>query len=218
MNKPLLQIALDQTSLSGALSVTRSLASEVDVLEAGTILCAAEGAPNVVAALRALYPASIILADLKVADAGSVLAEMVFSRGATWMTVICAAPLATMTSAKTVADTYNGDIQIELYGEWTFSQAEEWLAAGITQAIYHRGRDAQAAGQTWGEADLGKIRKLADMGFAVSATGGLSPADIQLFAGIPVKCFIAGRSLSDAPDPAEEARAFRREIEKYWQS
>jgi 3-dehydro-L-gulonate-6-phosphate decarboxylase len=216
MSKPVLQIALDQTSLTDALNVTRRIAPHVDVLEAGTILCAAEGAPAVVSALRALYPGQTIVADLKVADAGSVIAEMVFSRGADWMTVICAAPLATMKSAKKVADAYGGDIQIELYGDWTFEQAADWLDAGITQAIYHRGRDAQAAGQTWGEEDLGKIRRLSEMGFAVSATGGLSPEDVHLFRGIPVKCFIAGRSLSEAEDPAAEAAAFRAAIDRYW--
>ena len=216
MSKPLLQIALDQTSLPEALSVTRKLADEVDVLEAGTILCAAEGAPSVVSVLRSLYPSHIILADLKVADAGSVIAEMVFSNGATWMTVICAAPIATMISAKKVADSYQGELQIELYGEWTYGQAESWLQEGITQAIYHRGRDAEAAGQKWSQSDIDKIVHLADMGMSVSVTGGLTPDDIRRFKGIPVKCFIAGRSLGNAENPVAEAEAFRNEIEKYW--
>lgn len=216
MEKPLLQVALDHEDLASALETTRVLASEVDVLEGGTILCCAEGAPRVVSSLRALYPQHIVLADLKAADAGSVLANMVFEAGATWMTVICAAPIATMAAAKKVADTYHGEIQIELYGDWTFEQAQDWLDVGIDQAIYHRGRDAEAAGQKWGDRDLTRIKKLADMGFKVSVTGGLNPEDLRLFKGIPVKCFIAGRSLSGADDPPAVARAFRAEIDSYW--
>ena len=215
MKKPLLQVALDHLNLPDALAASRSLAAEVDVLEAGTILCAAEGA-RAIAELRALYPKHTIVADLKVADAGAVLAEMVFSRGADWMTVICCAPYATMEKALEVGRTYKGDIQIELYGDWTFDQAAEWKRIGLKQAIYHRGRDAQAAGKGWDEDDLGKIRRLAEMGFEVSITGGLKPKDVAQFAGIPAKAFISGRTLYGSDDPAASARAFREAIACEW--
>ncbi len=215
MNRPLLQVALDHTDLGSALAAARILAPQVDVLEAGTILCFAEGA-RAVAELRAAHPDHVLLADLKAADAGSVLADLVFSRGATWMTVICAAPLATMKAALDVARAHGGDIQVELYGDWTFDQARAWAGLGLRQVVFHRGRDAQAAGKTWDEADLAAIRKLAGMGLEVSVTGGLEPEDVARFRGIPVKCFISGRSLYGAPDPAAAARAFRAAIEREW--
>lgn len=215
MNKPLLQVALDHTDLPSALQAVRILHDEVDVMEVGTILCYAEGV-RAVAAVRAVCPDHIVLADLKAADAGTVVAEMVFSAGATWMTCICSAPPATLQAARKVALAYGGDVQVELYGDWSFDHARQWKEIGLTQVIYHRGRDAQAAGQSWAEEDLVKIRKLADMGFDVSVTGGLSPEDLALFSGIPVKCFIAGRSLYGAGDPAGAARAFKAAIDRYW--
>ena len=63
---PLLQIALDNTTLSGALKSAKAVGNEVDVIEAGTILCLAEGM-EAVRCLRALYPDKIILADTKCA-------------------------------------------------------------------------------------------------------------------------------------------------------
>jgi 3-dehydro-L-gulonate-6-phosphate decarboxylase len=215
VKRPLLQVALDHTDLVSALTAARLLAPQVDVLEAGTILCFAEGA-RAVAELRAAHPDHILLADLKAADAGSVLADLVFSRGATWMTVICAAPLATMKAALDVARKRDGDIQVELYGDWTFDQAKEWMKIGLKQVVFHRGRDAQAAGKTWDDADIVTIRKLTDMGLEVSVTGGLEPEDVARFRGIPVKCFISGRSLYGAADPAAAARAFRAAIEREW--
>jgi len=215
MSKPMLQVALDNLDLESTLQATRALAEDVDVLEVGTILCYAEGA-RAVSVLRALYPDKIIAADLKAADAGGTVAEIVFSRGATWMTVICCAPYATMAAALDVACKYNGDIQVELYGDWTFEQARKWLEIGLTQAIYHRGRDAAFAGQQWGDEDLEKIGRLADMGFNVSVTGGLGPKDLELFKGIPVKCFIAGRGLYGADDPAAAAREFQQAIAQLW--
>lgn len=213
--KPLLQIALDDLSLPEALETTRRLSGEVDVIEAGTILCYAEGI-RAVKTLRALYPEHILLADLKAADAGLVLAEMVFGAGADWMTVICSAPSATKQKAKEVADRNKGEIQIELYGTWSFDDAKEWRDMGITQAIYHRGRDAQAAGQQWGDHDLTRIRTLAEMGLRVSVTGGLDAETLHLFKGIPVQAFITGRTLKEADDPAAEARKFQAEIIKHW--
>lgn len=43
MGIPLLQIALDNTTLSGALKSAKAVGNEVDIIEAGTILCLAEG-------------------------------------------------------------------------------------------------------------------------------------------------------------------------------
>lgn len=216
MNKPLLQVALDNLDMASALTATRVLADEVDVLEVGTILCYAEGAKTV-SVLRALYPEKTIVADLKAADAGETVAEIVFSRGADWMTVICCAPYATMEAALRVARKYGGDVQVELYGDWTFEHARKWREIGLTQVIYHRGRDAALAGQQWGSTDLSKIESLAGMGFDVSVTGGLHARDLGIFKGIPVKCFIAGRGLYGADDPAEAAREFKQSIDKHWQ-
>ena len=215
MALPLLQVALDHTDLESALVAAEKLRGEVDVVEVGTIQCYAEGA-KAVKVISSLYPDNIIVADLKAADAGSVVAEMVFSRGANWMTCICSAPIATMAAAKKVADKHNGEIQVELYGDWTFEHAKQWQSIGLTQAIYHRGRDAAAAGQSWGEDDLNKIRTLAEMGMDVSVTGGLAAEDLYLFKGIPVKCFISGRSLYDVDDPKQAARDFKDAIVEHW--
>ena len=102
MSKPLLQIALDQTSLAEALEVAAVAAPHVDIIEAGTILCLSEG-KTAVETLRQRYPKHIIVADYKTADAGSTLADIAFTAGADWFTVMCAASLATIEKAHEVA-------------------------------------------------------------------------------------------------------------------
>jgi 3-dehydro-L-gulonate-6-phosphate decarboxylase len=226
MALPMLQLALDNKTLADALASTRVLATEVDVLEAGTILCCSEGM-QAVRCLKSLYPERIVLADIKAADAGTILANMVYDNGADWMTVICCAPIATVETALAAAARRNSapgasarltayDVQVELTGTWSWEEAAAWRDAGIRQVVYHRGRDAQAAGQSWGKEDLDKIRRLADMGFDLSITGGLVLEDLPIFAGIPVKVFIAGRSIRDAADPAAAARAFKARIAELW--
>ncbi|WP_312691433.1 3-keto-L-gulonate-6-phosphate decarboxylase UlaD [Kosakonia sp.] len=215
MSRPLLQLALDHTSLAAAQRDVALLQDHVDIVEAGTILCLSEGL-NAVRALRAQCPEKIIVADWKVADAGETLAQEALSAGANWMTIICAAPLATVEKGHAIAQAHNGEIQMELFGNWTFDDARDWYRIGVRQAIYHRGRDAQASGQQWGDADLARMKALSDIGLELSVTGGLAPADLPLFKEINVKAFIAGRALSGADNPQQVAAAFHHQIAATW--
>ena len=211
MAKPLLQIALDNNTLSDAIRSISQVGHEVDVIEAGTILCLAEGM-EAVRCLRALYPNKTILADTKCADAGGTVAKNCADAGADWMTVICSATIPTMKAAlKEVKD-----LQVELYGDWTFEHAKQWKKAGLSQVVYHQSRDALLARETWGVKDLTKIKKLVEMGFKVSVTGGLEKETLKLFKGIDVYTFIAGRGIREASDPVQAAREFKEEIDKYW--
>ncbi|EUJ46171.1 3-keto-L-gulonate-6-phosphate decarboxylase UlaD [Paenilisteria rocourtiae] len=211
MGLPKLQIALDNDVLSEALYSITQVGDEVDVIEAGTILCLAEGM-EAVRCLRALYPDKIILADTKCADAGGTVAKNCALAGANWMTVICCATIPTMKAALKEVQ----DLQVELYGDWTFAEAETWMEAGLVQVVYHQSRDALFAGETWSEVDLNKIRQLVAMGFKVSVTGGLEMETLRLFAGIDVYAFIAGRGIRDVANPRQAAREFKAEIKRIW--
>lgn len=209
MSKPKLQIALDSQSLSEALETVREVGDVVDVIEVGTVLCLQDGMEPV-RAIRALYPEKTILADTKCADAGKTVAKNCKDAGADWMTVICCATIPTMEAANKEID----ELQVELYGDWTFDQAEQWMDIGIDQVVYHQSRDALLSGQTWGEKDLDKIKKLVDMGFKVSVTGGLDVNTLDLFKGIKVHAFIAGRGIAKADDPRKAAEDFKKKIEE----
>ncbi|HES3550196.1 TPA: 3-keto-L-gulonate-6-phosphate decarboxylase UlaD [Streptococcus pyogenes] len=201
---PNLQVALDHSDLQGAVKAAVAVGHEVDVIEAGTV-CLLQVGSELVEVLRSLFPEKIIVADTKCA--------------ADWMTCICCATIPTMEAALKAMKEERGDrgeIQIELYGDWTYEQAQLWLDAGISQAIYHQSRDALLAGETWGEKDLNKVKTLIDMGFRVSVTGGLDVDTLKLFEGVDVFTFIAGRGITEAEDPAAAARAFKDEIKRIW--
>ncbi|SHE33406.1 3-dehydro-L-gulonate-6-phosphate decarboxylase [Thermoanaerobacter uzonensis DSM 18761] len=214
-NLPKLQIALDDQMLSEAIKTMQLVYKEIDIIEIGTILCCSEGM-STVKNLKAMYPDKIILADIKIADAGEILSKMVFDAGADWTTVICCAPIDTVKAALKEAKKRNKDIQIELTGSWTFEQAKQWKEVGVEQVVYHRGRDAQAAGQTWDVHDLNNIERLINMGFKVSVTGGITVKDLKLFKDMAINIFIAGRSIRDSKDPLEAAKEFKTAIKKYW--
>ncbi|MFV0322561.1 MAG: 3-keto-L-gulonate-6-phosphate decarboxylase UlaD [Alphaproteobacteria bacterium] len=215
MTKPLIQVALDNTNITSAVNDARILGPWVDIVEVGTILSYAEGM-QATRVIKAMFPDKTIITDLKIADAGKTLAEMAFNAGCDWTTVICSASPETKLAAYNVAMEHNGEVQIELYGNWTLDDAKSWVDMGIKQAIYHRSRDSQLAGQNWGQADLDKLVLLSQLGLQLSVTGGLVTEDIHLFKNIPVKTFIAGRSLRDAESPKAYAETMRNEINKYW--
>lgn len=126
------------------------------------------------------------------------------------------AALATVEKGHAVAQSCGGEIQMELFGNWTLDDARDWYHVGVRQAIYHRGRDAQASGQQWGEADLARMKALSDIGLELSITGGITPADLPLFRDINVKVFIAGRALAGAAHPAQVAAEFHAQIDAIW--
>ena len=224
MSKPLLQIALDSLSLEKAVSDAKVAENVVDIIEVGTILACAEGM-KAVKTLRALHPNHILVCDLKTTDGGEILAKMAFEAGADWLTVSAAAHPATKAACKKVADEINDkipnlkrqkEIQIEIYGNWTFEDAKEWINLGVKQAIYHRSRDAELAGKGWTEEDIEKMKKLSELGLEISITGGIVPEEIHLFKEIKnAKVFIAGRALVRESGKVT-ANAIREEIDKYW--
>lgn len=211
MGIPNLQVALDHSNLPSALADVKNVGDVVDILEVGTILCLQAG-EEAIRCVRALYPGKRIIADTKCADAGGTVAKNCADAGADWMTVICCATIPTMKAAAKEVE----EVQVELYGDWTYEQAQKWLDAGISQAIYHQSRDALFAGETWGEKDLSKVKKLIDMGFRVSVTGGLDVDTLKLFAGVNVYTFITGRGITAANDPKAAAQAFKAEINRIW--
>lgn len=214
MTKPMIQIALDQTDLISAIEVAKNVESFVDVIEVGTILAFAEGM-QAVKTLRNNHPDHILVCDMKTTDGGAILARMAFEAGADWITVSAAAHIATIGACKKIADELGREIQIEIYGNWTFADAQAWVDLGITQTIYHRSRDAELAGVSWTSEDLEKMRQLSDLGLELSITGGIVPEDLYLFEGIKAKTFIAGRALAGEKGRAT-AEALRAQIDRFW--
>lgn len=211
MSKPKLQIALDHNDLEHALADVVKVGEIVDIIEVGTILCLQEG-HKAISCIRSMFPDKTVVADTKCADAGGTVAKNVADAGADFMTVICCATIPTMQAAQKEVK----ELQVELYGDWTYEQAAAWRVIGIKQAIYHQSRDALLSGETWGEKDLSKVKKLIEMGFNVSVTGGLDVDTLKLFEGMDVYTFITGRGITASADPVKAAQEFKDEITRIW--
>ena len=213
---PMLQLALDYISLPKAIVMASLVAPEVDIIEIGTPLCKAAGL-DAIRSIREICPDKLILADFKAPDVGGLEASMAFDAGADMMTVIGGATLATVEQALTVARQRGKEMLMELTGvRDILERAVEWREIGVERIVYHREWDAQSAGRQWTEADKDTIRRLIDMGFKLTVTGGLTLELLPFFADLPVSVLICGRGIREASDPRAAARAMRQAIATLW--
>ena len=211
--RPRLQLALDIPDLASAVAAADAVRDHIDIIEAGTVLCVAEGL-HAVRALRAGFPRHEILADLRIVRAGDVLAGLAFEAGASAVTVMSDAPEATLLAAVEQATGHGGAVCVELTNGWSMAHARRWAEVGVGHVIFHRSHEAHDTFTSrWEPADLAVIGELAALGLAPSVTGGLTPADVQQFDGVPVDTFIAGRAISGAVDPAAAAAEFQKALE-----
>ncbi len=214
--RPRLQIALDTFDLPAALGPLQKAAQHIDVIEVGTVLCLSEGM-HAVRAIRALFPDHPVLADVRIAEAGNIIARMAFEAGASWVSVVAGASLTTVQQVCAVAARFDGEVQIELGETYDRVAAQAWRAAGAQHVIVHRSRDAEAAGDlSWRADDLAMIDELHAMGFTVTITGGITAGELPAFADRPVGIIIAGRAVVGADDPAAAALELRNMIEQVW--
>lgn len=213
---PLLQIAMDYTSLSKALVMAALVAPEVDIIEIGTPLCKAAGL-DAIRAMREVCPDKLILADFKTPDVGGLEANMAFDAGADMLTVIGGAAMPTVEQALAVARKRGKEMLMELTGvRDILARAAEWRQIGVDRIVYHREWDAQSAGREWTEDDKDIIRKLIDMGYKVTITGGMTLEILPFFADLPVSVLICGRGIREAPDPRATARQMRLALAELW--
>ena len=202
------QVALDTTDLPTALRAMRAVAPSVDIIEVGTVLCLSEGM-SAVRAMRAAYPDHLLLADIRIAEAGALLSRLAFDAGADLVTVVSGAAPESFAAVAGVAAGLGRDVQVELSDGWSWPLIESCRESGIRHFILHRSRDAEARGDlSWSPRDLESIERIHALGGRVSVTGGLSAAELPSFGEYPVEIFIAGRALYAAADPAASAREF----------
>jgi 3-dehydro-L-gulonate-6-phosphate decarboxylase len=214
---PMIQLALDYVALPPALAVAQLVHTEVDILEIGTPLTKAEGM-RAVAAVHALCPQNLILADVKSPDVGGLEAKICFDAGADWMTVMGAAPADTIKLALAEAKARPGkEVVIELTGiKDILAQAREWRSYGVERMCYHRGWDEGNVSRTWDAHDRGLIQELTRLGFKVSVAGHLEVDMLSFFQGLEISVFVIGRAIHDDADPLGMARRFRAAIRELW--
>lgn len=177
--KPIVQISLDVTNIKEALETAHmAMRAGVDWLEAGTPLILAEGL-RCVEALRAEFPNTPIVADLKTMDGGYLEAEMMAKAGATHVVVMSQAHEETIRCVVQAGKDYGCGVMGDNLGSANMVDGAKRLEdLGCGYVIHHIGYDERRGIAARGERAPNPLDQLKEVVAAVSvpvqAVGGLS--------------------------------------------
>jgi len=176
---PIVQISLDLTNIDEALQTAEmALRAGVDWLEAGTPLILAEGLHGV-RALRAAFPQTPIVADLKTMDGGYLEAEMMAQAGATHVVVMARAHEETVHCVVKAGRDHGVKVMGDNLAAPDMVAAARWLEElGCDYIIHHIGYDERRGIVAKGGRQPSPLDQLRDVVQAVSipvqAVGGLT--------------------------------------------
>ena len=210
--KPILQVALDVTELPRALTIAEeSVAGGADWIEAGTPLIKSEGM-QAVRALKEKFPDRTIVADMKVADTGTLEVEMAAKAGASIVGILADADDAVVEEAVRAARLYGVQVMADLINTPDpVSRALEIERLGVDIIAAHTGIDQQMKGMS----SLDLLRSLAGtVTIPIAVAGGIDEgsAGQAVLAGASI--VIVGGNIVRSRDVAGSARAIRRSIDR----
>ena len=208
--KPIVQISLDVTTIEEALETADlALRAGVDWLEAGTPLILAEGL-NSVRELRARFPETPIVADLKTMDGGYLEAEMMAKAGANYVVVMARAHEETIKVVCKAGRDHGVGVMGDNLGSPNMVDGAKLLEdLGCDVIIHHIGYDERrgisAAGKE-APTPLDELREIVSaVEVPVQAVGGLSIEQACQTPSYGAPLVVIGAPLAINPERFERA-------------
>ncbi|TFC00951.1 MULTISPECIES: 3-hexulose-6-phosphate synthase [unclassified Cryobacterium] len=204
-----LQVAMDVTTLDAAITLAAQVAPHVDIIELGTPLIKSEGL-RAVTAIKNAHPDKLVFADLKTMDAGELEADLAFTAGADYVTVLGTAGDSTIVGAVKAATAHGKGIVVDLIGVADkVTRAREVTGLGAVFVEMHAGLDEQAEpGFTF--QTLLNDGETAKVPFSVA--GGVNLSTIRGVQRAGATVAVAGGAIYGAADPAASAAELRAAI------
>ena len=208
--KPIVQISLDVTTIEEALETADlALRAGVDWLEAGTPLILAEGL-RAVRELRARFPETPIIADLKTMDGGYLEAEMMAKAGANYVVVMARAHEETIRVVCKAGKDYGIGVMGDNLGCPDMVAGARLLEdLGCDVVIHHIGYDERRGIAARGEkapTPLDQLREVvAAVNIPVQAVGGMSIEQAIECPKYGAPLVVIGAPLAINPDRFEQA-------------
>ena len=174
MKKAVLQVALDILELKRALQIAQeSIDGGSDWIEVGTPLIKSEGM-QAIRSMRNRFPDTTIVADMKVADTGTLEVEMAAKAGANIVCVLADADNSVIAEAVRASRLYGIRIMADLINvKDPVSRAGELEAMGVDIICAHVGIDQQMMGKS----SLELLASLSDqVHIPLAVAGGIDAA------------------------------------------
>jgi 3-hexulose-6-phosphate synthase/6-phospho-3-hexuloisomerase len=208
--KPVVQISLDVTTIEEALETAElAVRAGVDWLEAGTPLILAEGL-RCIRELRAKFPETPIVADLKTMDGGYLEAEMMAKAGANYVVVMARAHEETVKVVCKAGKDYGVGVMGDNLGcPDMVIGAKQLQDLGCDFIIHHIGYDERRGIAARGEkapTPLDQLREVvAAVDIPVQAVGGMSIDQAIESPTYGAPLVVIGAPLAINPDRFERA-------------
>ncbi|MFX1238858.1 MAG: orotidine 5'-phosphate decarboxylase / HUMPS family protein [Promethearchaeota archaeon] len=215
-NDPYLQIALDLINTHRALQIAEeALKGGVDWIEAGTPLIKSEGM-NVLRELHKKFPNTVLVADMKTADGGSVEIEIAAKSGANVVFMLGGSDNTSVTEAVEAAKKYGvmlGCDTIDIPSDRLVERALELESLGVDMIISHIGVDQQVIYGGEKTLDVATIlkEKLQPTTWLAIA-GGINSETAGRAKELGVDVIIVGGALYKSENPEESAKKIKEAI------
>ena len=211
MKKAVLQVALDILELKRALQIAQeSINGGADWLEVGTPLIKSEGM-QAIRSMRDRFPDSIIVADMKVADTGTLEVEMASKAGANIVCILADADDSVVAEAVRASRLYGVRIMADLINvKEPISRACELETMGVDIICAHVGIDQQMIGKN----SIELLTELSgNIHIPLAVAGGIGEAS----AGDAIRCgadiVIVGGWIVRSADVTNNTKKIRREMD-----
>ena len=211
MKKPILQVALDLTELNRALQIAQeSVRGGADWIEAGTPLIKSEGM-QAIRALKMQFPDNTIVADMKIADTGSLEVEMAAKAGAGVVCILADADDSVIAEAVRAARLYGVRLMADLINSQNPAQRARQVAAmGVDIITAHVGIDQQMMGRS----SLDLLSEITeDVTIPVAVAGGLDAGTAAQAVQNGAAIVIVGSAITRSADVAASTRTIRASID-----
>lgn len=211
MKRVILQVALDLLELERALQIaTESLAGGADWIEVGTPLIKSEGM-QAVRAFRDHFPSAVIVADMKVADTGTLEVEMAAKAGANIVCILADADDSVIGEAVRAARLYGVRLMADLINvPDPLKRARELEGMGIDIVCAHAGIDQQMAGRS----SLELLTTLSgQLTIPLAAAGGIDAMGAAEAAGNGAEIVIVGGSIIRSGDVTGSTKKIRASVD-----
>jgi len=208
---PLLQVALDFTSIENAIRTTSILRDlPIPIMEIGTPLIKAEGIRSVSIIKALTNTNTLILADMKTADVGALETSMAAHHGADIVTVLASSDDAVIEAAAAEGRKLGVDVVADTIGlqhDIIPRRAKELLELGVNIVNIHSGIDIQRrlGIRATSFQDVACQIKNSLNNMIISISGGIRPDDIEGFIGACVDIVVIGSAITKAHNPREAA-------------
>jgi 3-hexulose-6-phosphate synthase len=202
-----LQLALDDLILKDSIALMEKVQNDVDIIEIGTPFMMVYGM-EAVRELKKKFPKHEVLCDAKIMDAGAYEAEICFTAGADYVTVLGVTDNATIKACVDKAKVHGKKLVVDMICVDNLPEKIKTLESlGVEYLAVHTGVDQQANGRTPLD-DLKEMREASKTAI-IAVAGGLKSSNLAPYMPYNPDIIIVGGGILNAPDPVAETKKIK---------